>query len=171
MDRWLAAALDYLPHWIEHQMRLVEQPGCAIAVVHRERLVHEAAFGHAHRPRGIALKTAHRFRVASHSKTFTAAGVMLLRERGRLRLDDPIGRHVTGLHREVASATVAQLLSHSAGLVRDGDDAGQWQDRRPFLDEEALRADLARGPGAPARARRPRAAWPATRRPAAGRAT
>jgi hypothetical protein len=65
---------------------------------------------------------------------------------GRLRLDDPIGTHVAGLHPKIAEATLAQLLSHSAGLVRDGTDAGQWADRRAFLDEAALRADLADGP-------------------------
>ncbi len=45
----------------------------------------------------------------------------------------------------MASATLTQLLSHSAGLVRDGSDAGQWTDRQPFLDEAGVRADLADG--------------------------
>ena len=146
MDRWLAAALDYIPCWIEHQMRLSEQPGCAIAIAQRGKLVLEQAFGHADLARGELLTPRHRFRVASHSKSFTAAGVLKLREQGRLRLDDPVGRYVAGLHPRVASATLAQLLSHAAGVVRDGADAGQWSDRRPFLDEAALRADLAAGP-------------------------
>jgi D-alanyl-D-alanine carboxypeptidase len=71
---------------------------------------------------------------------------MRLREQGRLRLDDPVGAHVAGLTRDVASLTLAQLASHSAGLVRDGVDASQWALSRPFLDEAALRADLARAP-------------------------
>ena len=41
---------------------------------------------------------------------------------------------------------MAQLLSHSAGLTRDGEDTGQWQDRRPFLNEDELRAALAEPP-------------------------
>jgi len=45
----------------------------------------------------------------------------------------------------VARATIAQLLSHSAGLVRDGADSGQWLDRRGFLAEAQIRADLAAG--------------------------
>ncbi len=142
----LAAALRYIPSWIEHQMRLSEQPGCALAITHQGKLVLECAFGHADAVHGLALTPRHRFRVASHSKSFTAVGILQLREAGRLQLDDPIGRHVAGLHPRVASATLAQLLSHSAGLVRDGADAGQWQDRSPFLDEAALRADLADGP-------------------------
>jgi D-alanyl-D-alanine carboxypeptidase len=145
VDRWLAAALDYLPRWLEHQMLATEQPGCSMAVVHKGKVVLERAFGHADLKRGTKLTTRHRFRVASHSKTFTAAGIMKLRERGRMGLDDPIGRHVAGLHPAVAAATITQLLSHTAGLVRDGADSGQWTDRRPFLDEAALRQDLARG--------------------------
>src|SRR5207247_5734484 len=87
-----------------------------------------------------------RFRVASHSKSFAAAGIMKLRDKGRLRLDDEAGRYVDDLDPAVAKTTIAQLLSHSSGLVRDGPDAGQWQDRRPFLGASELRADLAAAP-------------------------
>lgn len=146
MEAWLAAALDHLPRWLEHQLRVTEQPGLSIAVVHHGRPLLAAAFGHADLAQGVKLTPRHAFRVASHSKAFTAAAVMKLREQGRLQLDDPVGRHLPGLHPQVAAATLAQLLSHSAGLVRDGADAGQWVERRPFLDEAELRADLAAGP-------------------------
>ncbi|HET9822509.1 MAG TPA: serine hydrolase domain-containing protein [Burkholderiaceae bacterium] len=151
--KWLDAALDYLPQWLAHQMRVAEQPGCAIAVAHRGRVVFEATFGQADAVRGTPLTPRHRFRVASHSKTFTAAAVMKLRERGRLRLDDPVGRYVDRLPREVGALTLAQLLSHSAGLVRDGGDARQWSLARAFLDEAALRADLEQGCTLPAATR------------------
>jgi D-alanyl-D-alanine carboxypeptidase len=146
VDKWLSAALDYLPRWIEHQARLVDQPGCAIAVVHKGRVVLELALGLADQRRGTPLTPRHRCRVASHSKSFTAAGVMRLWDQGRLRLDDAVGAYVPGLHPQVARATLAQLLSHGAGLVRDGADAGQWAERRPFLDEGELRAALALAP-------------------------
>lgn len=143
---WLTAALDYLPRWLEHQMRLTEQPGCAMAVAHKGRLVFEAAFGQADLSRGEALTPRHRFRVASHSKTFTATALMRLRELRRLQLDDPVGRHVDGLRADVGALTLAQLASHSAGLVRDGVDATQWALQRPFLDEASLCEDLRQVP-------------------------
>ncbi len=143
---WLAAAIDYLPRWLEHQMRITEQPGCAVAVAHKGKLIFEAAFGHADLSRATLLTPRHRFRVASHSKTFTAAALMKLREQRRLQLDDAVGRHVSGLRSDVAALTLTQLASHSAGLVRDGIDASQWSLRRPFLDEAALREDLALPP-------------------------
>jgi D-alanyl-D-alanine carboxypeptidase len=142
----LSAALDYLPRWIEHQMRVTEQPGCAIAVAHRGKLVFEAAFGHADLSRGETLTPRHRFRVASHSKTFTVAALTRLRELRRLQLDDPVGRHVDGLRADVGALTLAQLASHSAGLVRDGADATQWSLHRPFLDQTTLRQDLQQAP-------------------------
>jgi CubicO group peptidase (beta-lactamase class C family) len=146
MDRWLGAALDYVPNWLAHQMRVFELPGCAIVVAHRGRIVLEEAFGHADLTRGIALTPRHRHRVASHSKSFTAAGILKLREKGKLTLDDRVGRYVRDLHPAVAATTVSQLLSHSAGLVRDGADAGQWLHRRPFLDARELKAELAEPP-------------------------
>jgi CubicO group peptidase (beta-lactamase class C family) len=127
-------------------MRESEQPGCVIAIVHKGRVVLERAFGHADIVTRTPLTPRHRFRVASHSKSFTAAGIMKLRERGELGLDDHIGRYVEGLHPAIAEATIGQLLSHSAGIVRDGNDTAPWQDRRPFQSAADLRADLAAAP-------------------------
>jgi CubicO group peptidase (beta-lactamase class C family) len=146
MEKWVSAAIDYIPQWLDYQMRLTEQPGSVIAIAHEGKLVFEQAFGHADLAERVTLTPRHRFRVASHSKSFTAAGVMKLREQGKLRLDDTAGQHVGGLHPAVAKVTIAQLLSHSAGIIRDGTDSGQWQDRRPFLDELELRAALAEAP-------------------------
>lgn len=150
MDTWLKAALAYIPQWLAYAMRQHQQAGCSLAVAQHGKLVGEWAFGHADRDRDEPLTPRHCFRVASHSKTFTATALMKLREQGRCRLDDPIGQYVPGLQADVAAATLSQLLSHTAGLVRDGTDAGQWADRRPFLNEAELRADLAAGPVLPA---------------------
>ena len=98
MEPWLKAALGYIPQWLGHQMRLAEQPGAVLAIAHKGKLVFEQAFGKADIARDVALSPRHRFRVASHSKSFTAAGILKLREQGRLGLDDPAGRYVKGLH-------------------------------------------------------------------------
>jgi len=63
------------------------------------------------------------FQVASITKTFVSAAVMLLAEDGRLSLEDPVGKHLpdlagrTGL--DTDAITVEHLLSHQAGF--DGD--------------------------------------------------
>src|SRR5205823_10128097 len=133
MDRWLASALDYIPRWIDFQMSMSQQPGCIIAIALRGAIVLDRAFGFANLVTREALTPRHRFRVASHSKSFTAAGILKLREQRKLKLDDTAGDFVGDLHPGVARVTIAQLLSHSGGLIRDGQDAGQFVDRRPVL--------------------------------------
>lgn len=142
MERWLKSALEYVPQWLGFQMRATDKPGCVIAIAHRGRVVLERAFGYADLATQEPLTPRHRFRVASHSKSFTAAGILKLREQGRLKLDDPVGEFVGKLNPAVARTTIAQLLSHSAGLIRDGSDAGQFVDRRPFLSTDELMAEL-----------------------------
>ena len=144
MDAWLKAAVDYIPAWLDYQMRLSGQPGCVFAIAHKGRVVLETAFGVADLSTGEALTPRHRLRAASHTKSFTAAGVMKLREAGVLRLDDAAGRYVDGLHPSVAETTLAQLLSHTAGVIRDGAEGEQFLDRRPYTSEKELRAALAR---------------------------
>ncbi|WP_284311131.1 serine hydrolase domain-containing protein [Labrys miyagiensis] len=143
---WLAPSLDYVSRWLEYQMRVLEQPGCTIAVTYRGKLKLEHAIGFADQGLSIPLTPRHRFRVASHSKSFTAAGLMRLREQGRVTLEDRTGQYVSGLHPKIASATIAQLLSHTAGIFRDGMDANYWVDRAPFPDEAELDRDLALPP-------------------------
>jgi CubicO group peptidase (beta-lactamase class C family) len=145
MEKWLKPALDYIPRWIEFQMQSTQLPGCMLAIAHRGNVILERAFGSANLDRGEDLTPRHGFRVASHSKSFTAAGIMKLREQGKLKLDDAAGQFVGELHRDVGRVTVAQLLSHSAGLIRDGGDSGFFADRRPFPTAAQVLADL-KGP-------------------------
>ena len=143
MAEWLTSARNYITEWVDYQRKFHDQPGVSLAVSHAGELVLEHASGSANLATGEKLTPRHRFRVASHSKSFTAAGVMMLRERGKIGLDDRVDKFISDLTPEVGGVMISQLLSHSAGLTRDGPDAGQFQDRRDFLDEAQLRADLA----------------------------
>jgi CubicO group peptidase (beta-lactamase class C family) len=142
MQPWLRPAIDYIGDFIEFQLESSLQPGCIVAIAHRGEIVAEHAFGLANLATGEKLTPRHRFRIASHSKAFTAAGVMKLREQRMLRLDDPVGQYVGGLQRQVAATTIAQVLSHSAGLTRDGADSGQFIDNRPYRNKAELLAEL-----------------------------
>ena len=146
MEPWIPNAMGYLRSWIEFQMQSSQQPGCIVAIACRGEVIAEFAFGQANLATGEKLTPRHRFRIASHSKSFTAAGIMKLREQRKLRLDDSVGQYVRGLHPQVAQTTIAQLLSHSAGLTRDGADAGQFGDRRPYLSAKELMAELQLAP-------------------------
>lgn len=142
-------ALDYVASWLDFQRRHHDQPGCAVAIADGDEVALEAAFGSANLATGEALTPRHGFRIASHSKSFTSAGILRLVDEGRLRLDDEVGSLIDGLHPEVAKVTVGQVLSNSAGLTRDGPDAGQFLDRKPFCNKAELLADLAKPPVLP----------------------
>jgi CubicO group peptidase (beta-lactamase class C family) len=142
MDAWLRSAVGYIADWLEFQLTGSQQPGVMIAIVHRGEVTAEHAFGFANLDTGEKLTPRHRFRIASHSKAFTAAGIMKLRERRKLRLDDPVGQYVRDLHPHIAEQSIAQLLSHSAGLTRDGADSGQFIDTRPYLTAKEVLAEL-----------------------------
>ena len=137
----MADAAAYAGEWIGYLQRSLRLPGLVAAVRHEDRLVLSRAHGYADVESGTEMRTDHIFRIASHSKTFTATAVMLLVERGNLRLDDPVGRWVDWLTEEprVGALTIRQLLTHSSGLIRDGSDAAWWDLRLPFHNDQSLR--------------------------------
>lgn len=56
-----------------------------------------------------------RYSIGSISKQFTAAAILILREQGKLSLDDAVGKHVDGLTRG-GDVTIRQILSHTGAI-------------------------------------------------------
>jgi D-alanyl-D-alanine carboxypeptidase len=56
------------------------------------------------------------FAIASQSKMFTAAAVLLLARDGVISLDDRVSRYVAGVPAVDAEATIAQFLNHTSGI-------------------------------------------------------
>lgn len=122
-------------------------PGVAYGVVLGDRLIHSRGLGTL-RVGEAATPTARSvFRIASMTKSFTAATVLLLRDEGRLRLDDPIVQHVpemAGVRLPTLDSpqiTIRHLLTMSAGLPTDD----PWGDRQQGLDIDEFRRLLAGG--------------------------
>lgn len=89
-------------------------PGLAIGIVENGEPVYVRAFGVKDLQTGEPVTVHTAFRVASITKTFTTAAVMQLVEQQQLSLDAPIAQYVPAFAN--SSITVAQLLTHSAGL-------------------------------------------------------
>jgi CubicO group peptidase (beta-lactamase class C family) len=139
----LRAAAPYLASWVDLQGAFRRAVGVQVAIRSGDEVVLEHAWGTADVATGEPLRTDHLFRIASHSKSFTATAVMRLVEAGRLRLDDTVGTHVAGLAGSpLGSRTVRELLGHQAGVIRDGERGDFWQLDGPFPDEPTLLAEL-----------------------------
>jgi CubicO group peptidase (beta-lactamase class C family) len=91
-------------------------PGVSAAVYHGGEVVWADAIGIAE-DGGPDATPDTQYRIGSITKTFTAAAVMLLREEGRLELDDPLGRHLPGAR--FGELPLRRLLAHSSGLQRE----------------------------------------------------
>jgi len=81
-------------------------------------VVLEQGYGLADRERRIAATADTRYALAGFTKSFTAAAVLRLAERGLLSLTDPVGRYVPELTGPKAGATIHQLLTHTDGMTR-----------------------------------------------------
>ena len=92
-------------------------PGASLLVVKAGETLVRRGYGLADLESGVPVTSATNFRLASVSKQFTAAAILLLVEDGRLTLDDPVRQWLPALPVENAGITIRHLLTHSSGLV------------------------------------------------------
>ena len=131
--------------WLQGQIAYRGLPGVVVGVVHDQDLVWSAGFGYADTQFRQPMTAATKFRMASHSKLFTATAIMQLREQGKLRLDDPAAQYLPWFQVKRAAAddppiTIAELLTHSSGLPRE---AGPHWTTYEFPTQDELRTLVA----------------------------
>jgi CubicO group peptidase (beta-lactamase class C family) len=137
--RHVADACRYFDSWLALRREVDRVPGIQAAVYHDDAVVLSTAHGVADLDSGAPLTERHLFRIASHSKTFTATAVMQLVEAGRLRLDDTVAQWIDELApAPIGDVTLRELLAHAGGVVRDGWDGDFWQLDRAFPDRDEL---------------------------------
>ncbi|HEY9338775.1 MAG TPA: serine hydrolase domain-containing protein, partial [Kribbella sp.] len=139
MAQTLTEVLAYYDSWLAFNQRYQRIPGVQAAVFADDGIAYSSAYGLADVEQGVALTEQHLFRIASHSKTFTATAVLQLVEQGKIRLDDKAAQHVTEIvGTPVGERTVRDLLSHAGGVTRDSPEADFWQLATSFPDREHL---------------------------------
>jgi len=122
------------------------QPGLAYGVIAGGALAHSGGFGE-RCLRGAPPDADTVFRIASMTKSFTATLVLMLRDRGALRLDDPAVDYVPvlrGVELPTADSppiTIRHLLTMTAGFPTDD----PWGDRQQGLDPAVFARLLADG--------------------------
>ncbi len=128
--------------WLPVKIKYDELPGVTVGIVHRGKLVYSNAFGLADVEHDTPMSIDTTFRVASISKMFTAVAVLQLVEQKKIRLIDTIGKHLPWTKGAVAKLTIKHVLSHTGGMLRDGDTT-QWSDDN-FPTSEELQASVLR---------------------------
>lgn len=142
----LGNAIGYIRGWLSERYEEEDIPGFVAAVAYKGELLMNEAYGYADLEHEVPMTKEHVFRVASHSKTFTATAIMLLAEEGHLHIDDRVVDYVPWLknHKDKrwANVTLRQLLSHGAGVIRDGLDTDYWSIARAFPDEDQFALEM-----------------------------
>jgi CubicO group peptidase (beta-lactamase class C family) len=125
----VAQALDQVA---EEFARKERSPGLMAGLVAEGSLRWTKAVGLADRERNRPVAPDTRFRIASMSKNTTALAILMLRDAGKLRLDDALADHVPEFAKvklptaDSRPVSLRDLLNHSAGFVTDD----PWGDRQ-----------------------------------------
>lgn len=98
------------------ELKATNTPGAALGIVRGEQLIFAKGFGTANVETGAPVTPDTLFRLGSTTKMFTAAALVQLANAGKLKLDEAIGKHVSGLSPKLAQVNSHQLLTHTAGL-------------------------------------------------------
>ena len=89
-------------------------PSASLAVVKDGKVAYLQAYGDARLDPPIPASSWMKYSIGSISKQFTAAAILMLAEEGKLSLDDPVSKYVSGLTRG-NEVTIRELLSHTSG--------------------------------------------------------
>jgi D-alanyl-D-alanine carboxypeptidase len=145
-DFTLQRCVRFLDAWLSYQHAMQQLPGLSVSVRYKSNEVYSGNYGVADISTGRKLSEEDCFRMASHSKTVTAVAILQLVEAHKLRLTDPLAKHLPWLS-ELGDArwqqiTLHQILSHSAGIMRDGSDADFQHLAHDFPDDRVFRQSL-----------------------------
>ncbi|MEZ0471238.1 serine hydrolase domain-containing protein [Luteimonas sp. B3_2_R+30] len=90
-------------------------PGGAVLVMRGDEVLYRGARGQADVAADVPLKPGDRFRIASVTKQFSAAGLLTLVDAGKVSLDDPLSKYLP-TYPGGARITIEQLLNHTSGI-------------------------------------------------------
>jgi CubicO group peptidase (beta-lactamase class C family) len=92
-------------------------PGASLLIIRDGKPLVQQSYGLSNLEEHVAAKPATNYRLASVSKQFTAASILLLAENGKLQLDDSPRKWLPTLPEVADAMTIRHLLSHMSGLI------------------------------------------------------
>src|SRR5580693_9908333 len=88
----------------------------SVLVARGETIVLDKGYGFANLEWNIPNTPTTKFRLGSVTKQFTAASILLLEERGKLKVDDPVKKYMPDAPAAWDKIALFNVLTHSAGL-------------------------------------------------------
>lgn len=113
-------------------------PGASVLVLEHGHAVLRRSYGLADVEHQVAATPQTHYRLASVTKQFTAAAILLLAERGALSIDDPVRKWLPTLPHAADTVTLRHLLTHSSGLVDYEDVMPEMPDGAQLRDADVL---------------------------------
>jgi CubicO group peptidase (beta-lactamase class C family) len=92
-------------------------PGASVLVLRDGQALVQRSYGLADLESNISASPDSNYRLASVSKQFTAAAILLLAQDGRLSLDDSARRWLPDLPAAADAVTIRHLLTHTSGMI------------------------------------------------------
>ena len=114
-------------------------PGASLLVMHEGVDVIRRGYGMANLEAGVEAGPATNYRLASITKQFTAAAILLLAEDARLRLDDDVRAWLPSLPDATRTITLRHLLTHTSGVVDYEDVMPALPEGKQLRDADVLR--------------------------------
>ncbi len=93
-----------------------DEPGAAVIVVRDGKVVFRKGYGKANLELGVPVEPDMVFRLGSITKQFTAVGILMLAEQGKLSLDDDITKFLPDYPTKGQRITIEHLLTHTSGI-------------------------------------------------------
>ena len=93
-----------------------DSPGCALGVYRDGKVIYKRGYGMEDLNEDVRITPATIFHVASMSKQFTAAAIVLLAQQGKLSLDDDVRKYIPELPDFGSTITIRHLVHHTSGL-------------------------------------------------------
>jgi CubicO group peptidase (beta-lactamase class C family) len=103
--------------YMQERVRVTGFSG-AVIVAHDGGPVFREGYGLANHELNVENTPRTKFRLGSVTKQFTAAAILLLEERGKLKVTDPVNKYLSDWPKTWNEVTIHHLLSHTGGLPR-----------------------------------------------------
>lgn len=128
---------DEVDDYVRAQMQKRQIPGLQLAVIHNGKIIKAQSYGVASLEFNAPVTNDTMFEIASNSKQYTAGGIMLLVQDGKLKLDDSITKYLSGLPQTYNAITIRHLLNHTAG-VKDYIEEFELNRRLDYTNQELI---------------------------------